>query len=229
MSALPSQARERPVLFNGDMVRAILNGTKTQTRRVFKINWKPDRANGVGAETCGFATRWPNGHIHTWNENEVGEYEKDLLPEIAFRQGFVACPFGKIGEKLWVRETIRLGPPQEDGLDSGIYAADGEFTALDRWCWKRDILPSIHCPRGLSRITLEITNVRVERLKEISEEDAKAEGVIGCERQNSYPRGCEGQPQRAEFAILWDSIYLDRGFGWASSPWVWVIEFRRVS
>ena len=171
-----------------------------------------------------------------------------------------SCPFGAVGDRIWVRETWgvvsheldedgRIQPwtpdrpatvihemPFGNGYYSGhaIYAADGDFTWGDddgyedgRSCWK----PSIHMPRAASRILLEITNVRVERLNAISEEDARAEGIIdgGCLNCGEpEPCGCANpEPDATDaFAYLWQSIYGQDN--WNANPWVWVIEFKRV-
>ena len=146
------------------------------------------------------------------------------------------CPYGVPGDRLWVKETFCYGLT-EDGLDGVCYRATDDFCCEGRW------RPSIHMPRRASRITLEVVGVRVDRLQSISEEDAQAEGaernVIGSERWHPeygfrnrcihYPEGCECFPHACAkdwYAKLWDSI---NGEGsWASNPWVWVVEFRRV-
>jgi hypothetical protein len=204
--------KERPILFSAPMVRAILDGSKTQTRRVLKQATGPSLSVGIDDAAPGVAELswlWGDGPGH-----EVHETIKQ-----------VACPYGKSGDRLWVREAIRLVPDQEpdDGTSRvlSIYDADGSLTPADAWPWRRKFLPPMHCPRGLSRITLEITSVRVERLQDISEADAMAEGVnagkyLGLERANA----------RA-FSELWESI--NGPDSWAANPWVWVIEFRRAA
>ena len=146
--------KERPILFSAPMVRALMASQKTQTRRPVKIT---HRTPGLAA--C-------------------------LTPPVGAPRPRVAaelCPYGQPGDQLWVREAIRLVPDQEPDDGTGrvlsVYAADGELTAADAWPWKRSYLPPMHCPRGLSRITLEITGVRVERLQHISEADCWAEGI----------------------------------------------------
>ena len=162
---------ERPILFSAPMVRAILDGNKTQTRRVVKL--KPDYM-----ETF---LRLPN--------------------KVA------CCPYGQPGGRLWVRETFE---DCESALHSCVlYRADGG-TPGTKWT------PSIHMPRWASRITLEITGVRVERLQDISEEDAISEGT---------PFPCGGWV--GGYQKLWESIH---GPGsWDLNPWVWVVEFKRVT
>ena len=217
--------KERGMIFNGEMVRAILDGRKTQTRR--PIKWKQTRFTEIGEREDG--SKWP------WSED--AEHACDF---------WHPCPFGAVGDRIWVRETwgvvshafsddglmIDWVPdrpstaihemPFGNGYYSGyaIYAADGDFTWGDddgyedgRSCWK----PSIHMPRAASRILLEITDVRVERLRSMSQDDARAEGVIAA-----------SGPMEAGLAFreLWDSIYGEES--WKANPWVWVIEFKRV-
>ncbi|XFW48128.1 hypothetical protein AAHT77_06530 [Klebsiella pneumoniae] len=231
--------KERGMIFNGEMVRAILDGRKTQTRR--PIKWKQTRFTEIGEREDG--SKWP------WSED--AEHACDF---------WHPCPFGAVGDRIWVRETWgvvsheldedgRIQPwtpdrpatvihemPFGNGYYSGhaIYAADGDFTWGDddgyedgRSCWK----PSIHMPRAASRILLEITDVRVERLNAISEEDARAEGIIdgGCLNCGEpEPCGCANpEPDATDaFAYLWQSIYGSDS--WNANPWVWVIEFKRV-
>ncbi len=231
---------ERGMIFNGEMVRAILDGRKTQTRRIIK--WKQTRFTEIGEREDG--SKWP------WSED--AEHACDF---------WHPCPFGAVGDRIWVRETwgvvshafsddglmIDWVPdrpatainemPFGNGYYSGhaIYAADGDFTWGDddgyedgRSCWK----PSIHMPRAASRILLEITNVRVERLNAISEEDATAEGVPPAgsllpDYPGTFltPKG-DFATAKVAFQRLWESIYGEES--WKSNPWVWVIEFKRV-
>ena len=155
------------------------------------------------------------------------------------------CPHGKVGDKLWVRETHKLGSPcvlggacetevnkpwmgmHPDGKEACVYRADKSW-GDGFGPWK----PSIFMPRWASRITLEITRVRVERLKDISEEDAIAEGAVKVESDGTYTDAhCNfipycGRDAAMAFAELWESINGDGS--WDANPWVWVIEFRRV-
>ncbi|HHV3970820.1 TPA: hypothetical protein ACUJSI_003780 [Klebsiella pneumoniae] len=219
--------KERGMIFNGEMVRALLDGRKTQTRR--PIKWKQTRFTEIGEREDG--SKWP------WSED--AEHACDF---------WHPCPFGAVGDRIWVRETWgvvsheldedgRIQPwtpdrpatvihemPFGNGYYSGhaIYAADGDFTWGDddgyedgRSCWK----PSIHIPRAASRILLEITNVRVERLKSISDGDAVREG---CSTADMMSGDCVADV----FARLWASIYGSDS--WNANPWVWVIEFKRV-
>lgn len=191
--------KERPILFSAPMVRALLNGTKTQTRRVVKDEQKARALNAAG---------------------------------------YSACPYGQPGDRLWVRETWQaffddevppdrprgprhtMGIPAQPELKSfAFYRADGdmpphhEYGAV-RW------FPSIHMPRKYSRILLEIVGVRVERLQDISRGDAMAEGC-------PFPNIARGANPREWYAELWDQI---NGPGsWSANPWVWVVEFKRVT
>ncbi|MED8000908.1 hypothetical protein [Pseudomonas aeruginosa] len=219
--------RERPILFNDQMVRAILEGRKTVTRRVVK-------------DTGFYAI---DAAIHG---NDVALREREALS--------TRCPFGQPGDRLWVRETwgvisntwdesgnmVDWTPdrpatpirelPFGSGYYSGhaIYAADGpmEWAGDDdgvgepRSAWK----PSIHMPRAISRILLEITAVRVERLQDITEDQAIAEG-IDTHPMGFYGNGCI--TAGGAFLELWESINGDGR--WAANPWVWVVEFRRLT
>ncbi len=182
---------EKPILFSAPMVRAIIEGRKTMTRRVVKPQhcFAPSMRQGESA----------------WNN----------------------CPYGQPGDTLWVRETWAIGDRDNDVL----YAADPSWNVngvavpppvnkgtVHAGNWR----PSIYMPRWASRITLEVTAVRVERLQEITEDDARAEGVA---------LGIDGQTGRLEsggaaFLKLWDSINAERGYGWTVNPWVWVVSFK---
>jgi hypothetical protein len=220
--------RERPILFSAPMVRALLAGTKTQTRRPMK---------GPRAESANWNRPGLHAPIAPYT-NGRGSWNF-VLAETGHGTGDpFSCPCGVPGDRLWVKETIRLVPDQEpdDGVGPVLscYAADGDLTVADAWPWKRKQLNSIHCPRGLSRITLELTDVRVERLQEISEADALAEGLVrlgeGWQRYHVDPDAPIGQPFTRNPVLayrgLWESI---NGHGsWDANPWVWAVEFRRV-
>jgi len=190
-------SRERPILFNGDMVRAILEGRKTMTRRVMKH--QPGEVTAVGRPLF-------------FQDGDTG---RRVSPK---------CPYGQPGDHLWVRETFadEAGDTRKYLGDHIYYRADGDGVDLQDGFWT----PSIHMPRWASRITLEVTGVRVERLQDISEEDAQAEGA--------EPKLCTGYPYHNPpsthtngFCQLWESI---NGPGsWDANPWVWVVEFRRLT
>lgn len=194
--------RERPILFSAPMVRTILSGEKTQTRRIVKS--QPSISNSSDAA-------WRDNSSHLWRN--ARQYARDC------------CPYGKPGDQFWVRET--WAPLGEHAV---IHQATNIGYPVARW------KPSIHMPRWASRITLEITDVRVERLQDISAADAKAEGISVLPLQDesdpsawyqSAPGIHQERTARASFSALWDSIYSEE-HPWAKNPWVWVIGFRKL-
>ena len=216
------EIKERPILFSGEMVRAILDGRKTQTRRVLKL----DKAY----HECG---RHEIAEWRNQNDRWFGLYEWNTVASLQ-------CPYGQPGDRLWVRETC-----WSDG-QLVYYVADNNaksFNDDSEEHYQRMLtlhhynggfgnrVPSIHMPRWASRITLEITGLRVERLNDISEEDAISEGT---ENRSDLAWGHGGQGDdmarwavdhghRYGFLHLWESI---NGAGsWEQNPWVWVIEF----
>ena len=245
--------KERGMIFNGEMVRAILDGRKTQTRRVI--------AN-VGHDNC-----LP---LQKRTKTKDGIYTHVMDAHI-----YGLCPFGKIGDRIFVRET--WSDVNLDGAPAVAYRADDEVcdlmeneslldedgafnyqdTRVSKYqfaAWHSDLIsgiegnwrPSIHMPRWASRILLEITDVRVERLNAISEEDAQREGVHTevwdqtvvarnyATRDEFFQFWSEDMPHyvemnqlyRSSFRSLWESIYGAEN--WLANPWVWVIEFKRV-
>lgn len=218
--------KERPILFKGAMVRSILDGSKTQTRRVIKHQ-------PVGKV-------WPLVdtaiNFATGEKENVGVWfidENDLHDDGAM------CPYGQPGGRLWVRESgwqrpERTAKMMREGADTWApyyYDADGndQQEALDLHTWGFKRRPSIHMPRAASRITLEIIAVRVERLQEISQADARAEGAPPSHPSIDRVSRSFGYADfsRSWYAQLWESI---NGPGsWDANPWIWVIEFRRVS
>jgi hypothetical protein len=196
----------RPILFSTPMIQALLAGRKTQTRRIVKP--QPISYHNSGGANSSWQTK---GYC-------VGGKAEGVIASMLER-----CPHGKQGDLLYVKEAVGLFscPAGEEGR----YVADGA-AACDAWPWKRAALPSMFMPRGLSRLTLEITGVRVERLQEISDEDSIAEGVVCCPTEGRY--NCDGDkytmPYRAKYRGIWISI---NGKGsWEENPWVWVLEFR---
>ena len=194
--------KERPILFSTEMVKAILAGAKTQTRRVIKP-W-PHIERGV--------MRWDKGKEVSINMDD----HADLAVPY--------CPYGQVGDRLWVREAWRHSM-HYDGKDCPVYKADnmgmcGRPSLVLREeavNWK----PSIFMPKKYSRITLEVTRVRVERVQEVSFQGRIAEGI-----KFNFPYI---QETKGNFQRLWDSINAKRGYGWESNPWVWVISFKRIN
>lgn len=218
--------KERPIFLNGDMVRAVLDGRKTQTRRIMKVQPSEDFSPMNMELETDFTSRWytpgvvdKDGYLQSSKKQVFGVASED--------EGYT-CPFGAVGDRLWVREThsIRVEP--------------SEYTPGAAWYRESDIgrqwegqlrwRPSIHMPRWASRITLEITGVRVERLNNISEADARADGVEqlrGGFWRHYQPAWTQHQlSARGSFVTLWKSIYGEES--WQANPWVWVIEFKRV-
>lgn len=210
--------KERPILFSGEMVRAILEGRKTQTRRVIKnqAHW------------------WKDVWRHPYGGWIAADAPKPLIPLTQYdKKGGFPCPYGQVGDRLWVREALHKDMEKKDtiyDLDCQPVFYNGEFPKLVPWKWEKIKLPSIFMPRWASRITLEITSIRVERLQEIKEEDAIAEGVA-IDRGHCYE--VAGHPvwvhntARTCFETLWDSIN-GKKYPWESNLWVWVIEFKRL-
>lgn len=209
--------RERPILFSSPMVRALLAGTKTQTRRALSPQ-PPDTTHQVS--TWHHPDARP--HFYAWTDNGEG------CAEIADDAWCKPCPYGQPGDRLWVRETWRVcgGREYEYQQDRSqvMYRAthqeDGFPLTWESYVWR----PSIFMPRWASRITLEVTGVRVERLQDISIADAMAEGVV---ETNANLRGLEPCMEwRYAYEDLWRQI--NGPDSWDANPWVWVIEFRRT-
>lgn len=210
---------ERGMIFNAEMVRAVLDGRKTQTRRIMTV--QPDSPNFGLLRIADSTKRADIGKYHWAESNATGTHARSPL---------FSCPFGAVGDRLWVRETWQaihdsldeFGnvdertwmpsiPKSSDSYWHAVYAEEfGVSNREDRgFPWR----PAIHMPRWASRITLEITGVRIERLNDISAEDAAAEGLTGRAKMH-------------DFGVLWSSIYGEES--WQANPWVWVIEFKRV-
>lgn len=198
--------KERPIPFKGDMVRAVLSGQKTQTRRPMKpIPVYPDAFDGLRREIH-------DGQVHFWASGAE-------LPAHKFR-----CPYGQPGDRLWVRERWAVDMSFDD-LPPRMLPPRGMpiYYHATAQCMDYKWRPSIHMPRWASRITLEITDIRVERVQNIHEEDAIAEGIDP--RKLSY---LSGERAVTKFSVLWNSIYAADGLGWDVNPWVWVVAFKRV-
>lgn len=227
--------KERPILFSAPMVRAILDGRKTQTRRVVKptladsidticggVGEQPARTEDIGLsyDRCQFEDsrgRYRTAKNPEWLVHGTEYPEEGCVP---IRQGY-----GAIGDQLWVRETWghtghgvwSVGNARMAGDGRVIYAADQAHPGAS---W----FSSIHMPREFSRISLEITGVRIERLHDITENDAKAEGVNRLEW--SWDDGESPTNDRDGFECLW--VAINGRESWAANPLVWVIEFKRL-
>jgi hypothetical protein len=224
--------RERPILFSGPMVRSILAGTKTQTRRL--VRGPVDFVGGAGQQ--GDLSCW--GY---WVDDMYGRWAvlaRGLDQHCPHGLVSIPCPYGVPGDRLWVKHSYwHYTPPTTNPSNEQAW---DEITRCARWPsgesildiepdtsirkhsdfdggWKRR--PSIHMPRWASRITLEVTDVRVQRLQEISEEDAQAECVPTGDGEGSYREG---------FASIWQDINGKRA-PWASNPWVWAVSFSVVA
>lgn len=226
---MTTQAKYRPILFNGPMVRAVLDGRKTQTRRIV-TNINPEYLN----KHCSIGSQY-------WELNRKAVSQGHPKP----------CPFGSVGDRLWVRESMFIDDyrcldvpprdwPRDVDQDSIYYRVDGNCCEQIPECicateGKPKWTPSTHMPRWASRITLEITGVRVERLNEISNEDCVAEGITAngkgvllsdgsYAQAGSYER--KSSTVRQLYSELWESINGPNS--WAANPWVWVVSFKRV-
>jgi hypothetical protein len=214
--------REIPILFSTPMVQAILDGRKTMTRRVIK------RGNVL-----------PTGE---WlgEIREGGQWCTNPKPDVLWTgfksqygaEAYYMCPYGQPGDRLWVKET--WWADREIWQDAGtfLYKADAPFPAP----WSNDFKwrSSRFMPKAAARIWLEVVNVRVERLKEITQDDAVSEGMTRHIRRELGWAACESEEEfnltqaRSTFQELWDHLNAKRGYGWDENPWVWVVSFRRI-
>jgi hypothetical protein len=230
---------ERGILFGAPMVISLRRDVnpKLQTRRVVKWRGVPP---GINLSFTGLSVeRFESGDGPRWklsSRRGDGAWED--------RSAAISCRYGKVGDRLWVRETWQADPPH-DGTWASTQWAGSAPNALSeiperfmhpRYClyrasWLHGTIrwrPAIHMPRWASRITLEVTGVRVERLMAISEEDAIAEGIepIGCNWRDYLDEGNTFTSARRSYQSLWESI---NGPGsWNENPFVWVISFREV-
>lgn len=223
--------KERPILFSTPMLQAVLDGRKTMTRRVIKPQ-PPHEISDIFCDNDYFPTIIDRRGIEQPGPKTFGAYDE-------YGEWGVKCPFPP-GTRLWVKENL-IRIPWADGIDGIAYAADNEpawdMTRPCRWVWKKNSLSSMFMPRNLARILLEVTNVRVERVQEITEEDAIAEGFepvpCFCSERGAY--GCTDcmntgrlEPALLPFHDTWDDLNAKRGYGWLANPWVWVITFKRA-
>lgn len=209
--------KERPILFDTEMVQAIFYGVKTQTRRVLKPQpFKDTRQYPLmnKAKECLVWSPRKGVEWLNWGEGFDVTIHQD-------------CPYGQPGDRLWVREKFTLECPYEHADGCGnpqhvIYWARESKIVRDsitsRW------RPSIFMPRWASRLTLIVTGVRVEQVQSITWKDARAEGA---KEEFSHLGGDDDPWPIGGFVNLWDSINTKRGFSWESNPWVWVVEFEK--
>lgn len=223
------EMKERPILFSGPMVRAILEGRKTQTRRIVKDQ---DRFRSYEERTtddgCFFIT---------FDGYHGGGGESCTRAMLAERY----CPHGAPGDRLWVRETWSQdgrGGVEPNGEEAVYYRADMVSEDIWQGFWR----PSIYMPRWASRIDLEIEDVEVQRLHDISEDDVEREGICCAQCQNSgsirtydsdgylvgdnCPSCTDSDTMKPKFETLWNSIHGKNA--WDANPWVWVISFKQV-
>lgn len=203
--------KERPIIFSAPMVRAILEGRKTQTRRIVKDN-PVDIVTLIGAD-----------------DKPTGEYGLCFHPSVIERR--VSCPYGQPGDRLWVRERGWMAPSKTAFTPYVGNERSSPPLNPDNLPYKA--CPSIHMPRWASRIDLEITGIRVERLCNITPEDCWAEGLEAwLENDDNLPKYEDGSPgkymnEKTAFRALWQSI---NGPGsWIENPWVWAVKFKRIS
>ena len=198
---------ERPIPFRDWEVRAILKGDKTLTRRIVKPQpWVDDMGNAVWKDTI-------------FGQNSVGVPHIQSLasPVPSSRTKRVLCPYGAPGDLLWVRET--WAPLKSGSVDFAADWSDTQKKFAGKW------RPSIHMPRWASRITLEVKSVRVERLQDISEDDARAEGVHRTDWEYDDGECCDND--RDALRALWN--HINGPDAWEANPWVWALSFERVT
>jgi hypothetical protein len=223
---MAKEIKERPILFSSEMVKAILGGRKSQTRRVLKVPKSLGEFRDVFDDEIA-----ANG--------EIG-IDTSIYHNVGLR-----CPFGKVGDRLWVRETwadVTSAFDDADEVriaafkaDSSVYDVYGHVVYLEKLGdsgiyvdkWK----PSIFMPKFASRITIEITGVRVQHLQQISPADLEAEGFYESHYYCDEAGGAFGHrctPPRDLFQNRWDWMNARRGYSWESNPFVWVIEFKKL-
>lgn len=230
--------KERPILFSAPMVRALLENRKTQTRRVLK---NPHYMGCLTGDCPHERQTDCNAAIEQWVKHGC-VIEGDMPRKVNSIEP-LPCPYGQPGDGLWVKETftrltvprnfvgaehLRLGPANR--RDQWVAWYDGTPDPRTGWVAEEKRIPSIFMPRWASRITLEITKVRVERVQEISEADATAEGWLKRAEVSCVPE-VHADASRDWYGDLWDLINAKRedgAYAWKKNPWVWVLEFRRV-
>jgi len=223
----------KPIIFSTEMVKAILKEQKTQTRRVIKDGANRTPQN-IGREKFYKMVNALNNKSFFgagfYKDSDVFECKGEILTDAVYFK----CPY-KPGDVLYVKETWGKDENGEYVYRTNYGTTENDSFPPSMFKWK----PSIHMPREAARIFLKVTNVRVERLQDITEEDAIAEGISwldeACYSNNGwtptlYDPDSGGSPVfRDGFAALWDNLNAKRGYSWESNPWVWVYEFERIS
>ena len=219
--------KERPIIFNSEMIKAIRDGRKFQTRRILKVPENGRIKPGTQA--------YDNGVSICFDQSGLADWET------------LKCPYGKIGDMLWVRETWSpwrgILCPCSGGCncDQYLYKADPDTDFANKCEYPEDRIrwkPSIFMPRKASRILLEITDIRVERVQDIKEKDCESEGIEVAESIGDYAGALwiartekatfNFSNAQSAFQYLWDSINAKRGYGWKVNPFVWVIDFKEI-
>ena len=206
--------KETPISFSDAMVRALREGRKTQTRRVI-LPQLP-----VGADTLRDipgSNRWYAAQVR-----QVNEHTTEYTPLGSDQQHPWRCPYGAPGDRLWVKEAWHQHYAGEVLGGRPCYRADDKCQAALPWKSSR------YMPRWASRILLELTDVRIQQVQEISEADAIAEGVLPEDWEDRVPAGpiCTSHVGRIAFRNVWDSLNHKRGYGWDADPWVWLLTFK---
>lgn len=253
-----NQVKERPIIFSGEMVKAILDGKKTMTRRAVKTQPR-DECTEIATSAC-------FGHVEYRSTSEDRQTQSILAK--------IKCPYGKIGDRLWVREAYTVtGWNCDDGSVYIKYLADGHEQYFDNEtdemeCAIDSLVASVckeldkrkvpmlndeaydcsldenkprnrspmSMPRFASRLLLEITDIRVERLNDISEADCEKEGfrfyplsrICFKPCSTKHPSGHGSNNYKSIFGEYWDTLNAKKGYQWSSNPWVWVVEFKVV-
>ncbi len=205
----------KPIIFSTPMVQAILAGRKTQTRRIVK---EDKRGQWVAVN---------NARNHEYGASVPCYLHREVSVDDKSRN--IMYPKYDVGDILWVRETWSRDESGEYVYRTNYGTTEDDSFPPSMFKWK----PSIHMPREAARIFLKVTNVRVERLQDITEEDARAEGVNGIPRSTVlYPNDSyilKYNDYIYPFKQLWNSLNQKRGYGWDTNPWVWVYEFEKIS
>lgn len=220
----------KPILFSTPMVRAILDGNKTQTRRVMKLQIEPCQHHLYQeAEWKDKPTEWSEAALKN-GFAFCGYCENGVTPKDDYAG--IKCPYGKVGDILWVREKWMHGPNYPNGMDKYYYFASVSDQFKEEWpkSWK----PSIHMPKDACRLFLKIISIRVQRVNDITKEDAQEEGV---EMIGVFGKGHKAYKDYTDdtgyvttathsFQLLW--IKINGGESWHKNPWVWVVEFEKT-